>query len=147
MEPHSYALLQRVHGYLGLLGLALLLHPVLRLRTPGPVGRWTRRTAELSAGLLLAPFLLGLWLYADYRAHVKPALWQAAPQTVLAFEVKEHLAFFAVVLALAGALALRPGGGEPGRRVARTLLAVGALCAAITVVLGMVVASAAHGAW
>jgi hypothetical protein len=148
MTPALFGLLQRVHGHAALLGLALLLHPVVTLRTRRHLAAWTVRSAELAAGLLSSAFALGWWLYPTYRAEVKPALVAGSNAVALRFESKEHLAFCAAALALAGAVALRRAGGLPeGRRAAWALLLGAWLCGATAAGLGIFVASVAQPGW
>ena len=128
----TYGLFERIHGHLGILGLALLLHPVLTL----PASRtWTRRTAWFAALALVVPFGLGWWLYPEYRADEKPHLPVLLRD---AFEVKEHLAALAVGLVIPGAIAAR--GGEAARRIARHLLGAAWLCALAAGLLGVWIA-------
>lgn len=143
-----YALLERLHGHLGWLGLAVLLHPVVALGRVQKVTWRMQLTADLGAALLLAPFFLGAVIYPTYRSGVKPGLRLTDPAVAIAFESKEHLAVFAVALALAGALTLRGAGGSAaGRRAGRALCAAAWLCGAVTGILGVWVASHAHPGW
>ena len=94
------------------------------------------------------PYALGAWLYPTYRASVKPALIRDHIELARVFETKEHLAFFAVVLTLAGAAVLLAGGGAgPTRRLARVLLSAGWACGLFTGLLGVWVAGGAHPGW
>lgn len=148
MSPETYALLERVHGHVALLGLALLLHPVITLRTRSSLNWRTHLTAELGAALLAAPFALGWAIYPVYRAEVKPGLYGRAPAWMAAFESKEHLAAMALCLAIGGALTLRLAGRTPsGRTAAWWLLAVGWSLGAVTGALGVAVASVAAPGW
>ncbi len=148
MSAALFGLLERVHGHLAVLAVALLLHPVITLTTRRLLTRWTVRSAELGALLLGASFGLGWFIYPDYRGLVKPTLLSEAPRVAAAFETKEHLAFCAASLALAGAVALRRAGRTPqGRTVARSLLLAAFLCAATTGALGIFVASIAQPGW
>jgi hypothetical protein len=123
MTAQSFALLERLHGHVGWLALALLLHPVVTLGRRPHLARWTVRSAELAAALLASTFAAGWWLYGPYRARVKPGLLADAPRVAAAFESKEHLAFVCLCLAMAGAVTLRLLGHRPdARRLARSLL-------------------------
>lgn len=144
MTGRLYAALVALHGHLAVLGLAVLLHPVITLGRRHLSPR-TVLTADLGALLLAAPAALGWLLYPTYRARIKPALWLSEPAVALRFETKEHLASAAVVLAICGAATLRlAGGGEAGRRAARTLLALAWLLGVCAALLGAFVNSAAH---
>lgn len=148
MSPELYALLERLHGHLALLGLAVLLHPVITLGRRGRPTRGQRWSVGLAALLLTLPALGGAWLYPTYRAEVKPRLLRDELELARAFESKEHLAFAAVVLTLAGAAALFAAGEEAeGRRLARLLLGLGWCCGLLVGLLGIFVASGAHPAW
>lgn len=134
-----------VHGHLAWLALVLLIHPLVSLKRRTGLPWGTRISAYLAASLLSVPFGLGLFLYPTYRASVKPGLWERSPQTVFRFESKEHLAFFAVVLATSGALVLhRSGGVASGRRLAWWLLASALGCGVVAGSLGVAVRVGAH---
>lgn len=149
MSPGQlFALVERLHGHLAVLGLAVLLHPVITLRTRPGLALWTRRTADLGALLLLVPFAMGWWIYPAYRSEPKLRLYALGDPAWLWFESKEHLAAFAVGLAVAGALTLHVDGRTArGRRAAWAMLLAGWVCGALTAVLGIVVAARAAPAW
>lgn len=148
MDAHLFGFLERVHGHLALLGLAVLIHPVLSLGRGGHLRRGTWVTVVVGVGLLLPAFGLGLGLYPTWRTEVKPALVQQAVSVALAFEVKEHLAWFAVVCAAGGLGVLGVAGGlREGRVLARWLLGAGVACGLITAGLGLWIAGAAWPAW
>ncbi len=95
-------LIEHIHGHLGWLAAAVLLHPAIILRDR------TRRAhlaVGLSAGLVTVAAGLGLWLYVAYRERLKQSIFQHAPSVGLLFERKEHLAFGAVIMAWAGTAA------------------------------------------
>lgn len=127
----AYPWLARLHGYAAVLALALLLHPVISLPANRRRTRWT---AALAAALLAAPAVLGWAIYPTYRVLRKPGLGGWAP----VFEIKEHLASYAVALALGGACAAF--GGGPARIIARDLLAAAWLCGVVAAVLSVAVA-------
>lgn len=143
MSPEQYALLARLHGHLGWLGLAVLLHPILLLRR-GPLSRLGRLTAWIALALITAPYTAGLWLYPTYRTAVKPDLLAASPAAARAFETKEHLAFFAVMLTASGVATALLRGPIP---LTRALLLSAWLCGVIVGGLGILIASTAHPAW
>lgn len=143
MSPEAFALWERIHGHLALLGLALILHPVITLWTRPGLNWRTHLTAELGAALLVLPYALGWWIYPTYRSLVKPALYQANHPAFHWFETKEHLAAMCVLLAVGGAGCLRFAGKDPaGRRAAWWLLAMSVALGAVTGVLGVLVAAA-----
>jgi len=95
-------LAEHVHGHLGWLAAALLVHPAIVLRD-------RRRRAPLAVALATAAVTLGAaggaWLYVAYRAELKQQIFIEAPAIGYLFERKEHLAFGAVVLSWAGCAA------------------------------------------
>jgi hypothetical protein len=94
--------LERVHGHLGWLGVAALLHPAILLANP-------RRRAKLAVTLatssVTATALLGASLYPEYRARLKQQIFIEAPTVGWMFERKEHLAVGGVAFALVGCVA------------------------------------------
>jgi hypothetical protein len=102
MSPGVLRLLEHVHGHLGWLSVAALLHPVIVLRNPRRVARWT---VALAAGFTAATAMLGATIYPAYRERVRPVIFAEAPRIGWMFERKEHLAVGAVGLALAGCVA------------------------------------------
>mgnify|MGYP001164236057 CR=1 FL=1 len=95
-------LAEHVHGHVGWLAAALLVHPAVVLRRPG-------RRAHLAVGLATGAVTLGAaggaWLYVAYRDRLKQQIFIQSPTVGLLFERKEHLAFGAVLLAWAGCVA------------------------------------------
>jgi hypothetical protein len=94
--------LERVHGHLGWLSVAALLHPAILLKNP-------RRKAALSIGLatgfVTLTAVLGATFYPSYRALLKQRIFLEAPTIGWCFERKEHLAVGAVSFAFVGCLA------------------------------------------
>jgi hypothetical protein len=109
--PDLVALLRTFHGWLGLLAVVLLLHPVVALRGADPAR--IRKGLRWSAGLALTvtgiAYASGWWLYPGYRVDTKPLLLADAPDLARAFESKEHLCFYALALTLAGGALLVAG--------------------------------------
>jgi hypothetical protein len=95
-------IVEHIHGHLGWLAAAALLHPAILLRNP-------KRRAHLSVALSTAFVTvaggIGAWLYVPYRETVKQRLFLETRWVGLLFERKEHLAFGAIVLAWSGAIA------------------------------------------
>jgi hypothetical protein len=143
MSLDPLRLLEHIHGHLGWLSAAILVHPALLLRSK------TRR-ADLAVGiataLVTAGSALGLWLYVAYRDALKQAIFLHAPGYGLLFERKEHLAFGALLLAWAGGAAYFAArrAAEPVRTTLRTIAyrayVASAALALIVAVLGTVVA-------
>lgn len=148
MTSELFGWLARLHGHAATLGLAVLLHPVVTLRTRGKVTPSAQLSADLAVILLTVPSLLGALVYGTYRQRVKPALWLVEPATVLRFETKEHLAAMTVALAIAGAFTLRIAGrSQGGRETGWSLLASAWLLGALTALLGLYVAGRAQPGW
>lgn len=95
-------LTEHVHGHLGWLAAAVLLHPAIVLRD-------RRRRAHLAVGLAVGfvtvASAIGAWLYVAYRERLKQKIFLDAAWIGLLFERKEHLAFGALLLAWAGGAA------------------------------------------
>ena len=136
-------LLEHVHGHLGWLAAAVLVHPAIVLRSRTRRAHWA---VGLSAALVTVVAAIGLWLYVAYRERLKQGIFMHAPAIGLLFERKEHLAFGAVVLAWAGTAAYfaAPRATAETRERLRTL-AFRAFCASaalavLVAILGTVVA-------
>ncbi|MDP9148378.1 MAG: hypothetical protein M3O36_00335, partial [Myxococcota bacterium] len=93
---------EHVHGHLGWLAVAALVHPAILLRGP-------RRRAHFAVGLAVALVsvtgALGVLLYGPYRDRLRQPLFARSAAIGYLFERKEHLAFGAFVFAWAGAIA------------------------------------------
>jgi hypothetical protein len=136
-------LIEHVHGHLGWLSAAILVHPAIVLRS-------RERRAHLAVGLattfVTVASAVGVWLYVSYQEKLKQGIFISAPGIGLLFERKEHLAFGAVVLAWAGACAYfaAPRATEQTRTLLRTIafraFAASAALAILVAVLGTVVA-------
>lgn len=143
MPLDTLRLLEHVHGHLGWLAAALLVHPALLLRNRH---RRAHVAVGLATGAVTAGSGLGAWLYVAYRERLKQQIFIDAPVVGLLFERKEHLAFGAVVLAWAGCAAYfaAPSASGAVRQTLRTTAFrafVGAAALALTVaVLGTYVA-------
>lgn len=133
--------LAQLHGHIGWLAAASLLHPAFVLR-----GGRGRGVAIAASGLTLFTFGFGSALYPSYREEVKRALFVNHPTVGWAFERKEHLAFSAVALAVAGLLAVRvadtrPELGDAALRLARRAYAAAFVFAVLVAAIGTWVAS------
>jgi hypothetical protein len=136
--------LERIHGHLGWLAIAALLHPAILLRNP-------RRRAPLSVGLATAmavtTALLGARIYPSYRELLKQRIFIEHPSLGWAFERKEHLAVGAISFAIAGCIAhfAVPLFDEPSRghvaRLAHRAFVVAFALAAIVGAIGIAVAT------
>jgi len=136
-------LTEHIHGHLGWLAAATLLHPAIVLRSR------TRR-AHLAVGLSTAFVTvasgLGAWLYVAYRERLKQGIFLHAPSIGLVFERKEHLAFGALLLAWTGAAAYvaatkaTPSTRERLRTIAFQSFCASAALSLVVAILGTVVA-------
>lgn len=135
--------LERVHGHLGVLAAAALLHPVILLWRGRPLSRRLRWALGAGLALLTLTFALGLSFYGDYRTLVKRELFTDNPTVGLLFETKEHLAYATLALAWGGGVAawLAPKEATGLRRVAARVLGAAFVCAVCVVSLGVWVAS------
>jgi hypothetical protein len=137
--------LERIHGHLGWLVVAALLHPAIVLFNPR---RRARLSVSLAAGFALATGILGACIYPEYRDRIKQHLFVEVPRVGWLFERKEHLAVGAIALAMVGCVAHLSASAlaqEATRRTAavlahRAFVASFAL-ALLVAVLGVVVAS------
>ena len=135
---------EHVHGHLGWLAAAVLVHPAVLLRRPA-------RKAHLAVAMAaIVPTLtgaLGAWLYTPYRDRIKQGIFLEMRWVGMLFERKEHLAFGAILLAwsAAGAYFVAPRVEEPARSLLRTFAFRGFVAAAaltlVVAALGTVIAS------
>lgn len=93
---------EHIHGHMGWLSVAALLHPAILLRN---AKRRARLAVSLTTGLVTASGLLGAWIYPEYRARLRHALFVEAPTVGWLFERKEHLAVGAIGFAWIGCIA------------------------------------------
>lgn len=136
-------MIEHVHGHLGWLAAAALVHPaiVLRSRT-----RRAHLAVGLSTSLVTVASGVGAWLYVAYRERLKQGIFLTAAPIGLLFERKEHLAFGAVMLAWAGAAAYfaatraTPETRERLRTIAFRSFAASAALSIVVAILGTVVA-------
>ena len=93
---------EHIHGHMGWLSAAALMHPAILLRDPT---RRSRLAVLLTTGFVTATGLLGAWIYPEYRARLKQAIFIHAPKIGWLFERKEHLAVGALAFAWIGCIA------------------------------------------
>jgi len=135
-------LLAHLHGHMGWLAAAALVHPALLLRRTGRRARWVCLAATAIVTFAAA---IGAAIYPGYRTLVKPVLFAEAPALGWAFERKEHLAVAAVVLSWVGLVACwtdrhRPRAAPPAGMAQAAYLA-SAVLAIVSALLGTAVAS------
>lgn len=93
--------LEHIHGHVGWLCVAALLHPAILLRNPK---RRARLSVILATVFAVATGLMGGFIYPEYRLRLKQAIFIHAPTLGWCFERKEHLAVGAVGFALVGCI-------------------------------------------
>ena len=101
--------------------------------------RWT---LWLAAILLSITYLMGLWLYPEYRTLIKPRLIAENIAMAYLFESKEHLAFFSFVAVNCGAAISLLSTSKSQHLMGWVLLLSGWVCGAITAIFGILVAAA-----
>ncbi len=138
-------LTEHIHGHLGWLAAAALVHPAIVLRNRM---RRAHLAVCLSLGLVTLVGAMGAWLYPHYTGKLKQGIFLHAPTIGFLFERKEHLAFAAIGLAWAGAIAyaVAPRVKEEKTRLALRTAAfrafvVAAVLAIATATLGTIVAT------
>lgn len=139
--------IEHVHGHLGWLSAAALVHPAWILRRP----RRKISAATVASTLLVSlPMLSALLIYPAYRATLKQGVFVRTPTVGWMFERKEHLAIGAMALAWAGLVlhvaAVRAAGDETRvglSRGAHVSFVAAALLTWVVAVLGTWVASVA----
>lgn len=139
-------LLESIHGHLGILATAALVHPALLLRTGKPLTRRNRWAVSLAAAFSIAAWCGGIFIYSDYRRFVKRGLFTASVRAGLFFETKEHLALGVVCLAMGALVAalMAPPGARSLRRTAALTFGLAASLSALVAALGTYVSSV-HG--
>lgn len=100
---NTVLLLQKIHGHLALLTIALLLHPAFTLRGARLRSGPTRLSCYLGSLGALLTNALGWFIYPAYRVELKASIYALGKGLGDLFEVKEHLAWYSLLLALAGA--------------------------------------------
>jgi hypothetical protein len=138
-------MLEHIHGHLGWLSVAALLHPAIFLRNPR---RRARLSASLATGFVVVTALLGATIYPLYRERIKQRIFIEAPKLGWMFERKEHLAVGAAAFALVGCishlslpLVADDGVKRTLARLAHRAFVVSFALAVIVAVLGVSVAS------
>lgn len=141
-------ILQSIHGHLGMLAAAALIHPAIVLRKGKPLGYRTRWSVSLSTGFTVLAYSAGIAIYAAYRNLVKRALFHTSLRAGMLFETKEHLALAVVCLALGALVAAlaAPRSATALRRSAAIVYALAAALCLLTGGLGMYVTSV-RGFW
>lgn len=136
-------IVEAVHGHVGFLAAAALLHPAILLRRGQQLSRGARYALALSTGFAVTAFSLGIYIYEDYRTHVKQNLFRINMRAGFCFETKEHLAFIVLCLALGamGCAFAAPKEARGLRRAAAATYLSAALLAITVCILGTYVAA------
>jgi hypothetical protein len=135
----SLRLLERVHGHLGWLAAAALIHPAIVLRNPK---RRARLSAGLSALFTTATAAFGAYIYPHYSRTLRRVVYTASTRYGLLFERKEHLAFAALALAWAGCLLHLSATGNLHRaRAAHVAFVASAALTTAVATMGTLIAS------
>jgi hypothetical protein len=143
----SLRLAEHLHGHLGWLAAAVLIHPAIVLRR--------RIRADFAVGLAVAFVTvaggMGACLYPFYREKIKQSIFIQDPRIGLLFERKEHLAFGVVALAWAGTIAYlvargdrldqNPATRDSLRKASHAAFVAAAALAVLVAALGTVVAT------
>lgn len=139
----TLTLLERIHGHVAVLAVALLFHPVVLLWKGQPLSRGGTWAVALSIGATLAAFLLGILIYPPYRDLVRHDLTLASPTAALLFESKEHLAWIVLSGGSAAGIAalLAPRTAVGARRLAARAYLCAALAGLLVCGLGIHIAS------
>lgn len=116
--------LQGMHGHVAILGVALAFHPVFALRRARRPARRTRVAGYLATAFIAATNVAGWVIYPAYRHEIKRQLYAANTWWGRLFEIKEHLGWYVLALALAGGVLMSLSNGPQGdilRRPIRVL--------------------------
>ena len=130
--------LQKIHGHVALLGIALAFHPVITLSKARALSYRIRLSAYLATLFAFAMNALGWWIYPAYRQEIKRDFYLANPLFGDAFEVKEHLGLYALALALAGALIVFRAPDRPSPETVRTIRWTYGLSATLALIVGAI---------
>jgi hypothetical protein len=128
---------EHIHGHMGWLSAAALLHPAIWLRNPM---RQARLAVLLTTGFVTATGFLGAWIYPEYRARLKQAIFIHAPTAGWLFERKEHLAVGAIGFAWIGCIAHLTARSFEGEELKRSVSVMAHRAYVIAFVLGLAVA-------
>lgn len=110
-ELDAARIVEHVHGHLGWLAAAALVHPAILLRNRV---RQASLAVALPTVIVTTGAAMGEYIYVAYRERLKQQIFIDAPSIGLLFERKEHLAFGAVLLAWIGCAAYF-GAGRAGQ--------------------------------
>jgi hypothetical protein len=143
MAMNITLLLEKIHGHVALLTIALLLHPAVSLRAQRPLRRATRWSCYLGTIGALLTNAIGWAIYPDYRVALKSAIYALGTLYGDLFELKEHLAWYSLLLALAGgALTTQARSGRsPLNRALRLTYILSAVLMIVAASIGIALAT------
>jgi hypothetical protein len=139
-----WALLEKVHGHLAMLAVAACLHPPIALRSSRRTSRAARISGYAASGLLIGSVAIGWFIYPEFRATIRARLYETNPLLGHAFEVKEHLGTYAIVLAAVGGVLMwlsRQSSSEALVPTIRRTYLAAAVLAGTAAAIGVTVAS------
>jgi hypothetical protein len=128
---------EHIHGHMGWLSAAALLHPAILLRNPK---RRAKLAVSLTTAFVTASGLLGAWIYPEYRSRLKQAIFIHTPTIGWLFERKEHLAVGAIGFAWIGCIAHLSARSFEDESLQRTVSVLAHRAYVISVVLCLAVA-------
>lgn len=139
-------LLETLHGHLGVLAAAALLHPAIVMRKGRPLSYRSRWAVVLSTAFAALAFGSGLVIYPSYRTAVRARLFLKSTRAGFLFETKEHIAYAVVAISLGACVCalVAPKNATSLRQGAAYFYAIAAALCIIVVCLGSYVA-AVHG--
>ncbi|MFN3199168.1 MAG: hypothetical protein ACE366_12275 [Bradymonadia bacterium] len=135
---------EKIHGHLALLGIALALHPPLALRRAKRPSPRTRLAGYLATLTCLGTNIMGWVIYPAYRQELRRQLYLADLQMGQMFEIKEHLAWYALALSLAGGVMMVACARQSSLRLVpqlRLVYGLSALMAMVSAALGIYLAT------
>jgi len=136
MNP--FLLLEKLHGHIGLMAFALCLHPWFALRRAKRPNRAARVSGYLASLFVALCSVLGWVVYPAYRSDVKPELYRVSAFVGDLFEVKEHLAWYALCFAVAGAALMWMARDRTGVALRRPILVTYTITALLTLAVGAI---------
>lgn len=137
-------LLQKVHGFIAVLGIALAFHPWFALRRSRGIPRRTKIACLLASAFLVVTNVMGWIIYPAYRRELKADIYLHDYFWGDLFEVKEHWGFYALMLAVGGAVLVVCAGRENAaqlRQPIRVVYTLAGLLALAVAAFGTVIAS------
>ena len=140
---NAVRILETVHGHLGVLSAASLLHPAILMRRGQQLSRGARWAIGLATAFAVSAFSMGIVIYENYRSNVKQGLFIIDNQAGYLFETKEHLTFAVVTVSLAAAVCAftAPRERRDLRQAAAAAFLTASLIATTVCVLGTYVAA------